>query len=201
MTWPLLSEALNTKSLLLPASRQSEQHALLREALRIAEEHDLTEQLIRAINNLIVHAEQSDRPAEAAVLLRQAIDIARARGHRAYLTWFGAGLVNEHFEDGDWDEAFALAGETLPEGTMHTGNAIAAAVTAAMASFERADDEGARAWLARIPPDLGRLDRFTECDRGPLRRCSSGVPRPTRRGRGERARARRAHVRLERRNG
>ena len=74
----LLSEALNTKSLIVPASRPAEQHALLREALRIAEEHDLTEQLIRAINNLVVHAEVNDRPAEATVLVEQALD-GRAR--------------------------------------------------------------------------------------------------------------------------
>ncbi len=177
----LLSEALNTKSLLLPASRQAEQHALLREALRIAEEHDLTEQLIRAINNLIVHAEAYDRPAEAAALLQQAIDIARARGHRAYLTWFGAGLVTEHFENGDWDEAFALAGETLPEGTMHTGNAIGAAVTAAMASFERADDEGARPGFPgyrRIWPNRPTC-RMQSGPSSPMRwrRSSAGAPR------------------------
>lgn len=110
----LLSQALNTKSLLLARLRIHEQQALLREAIRIAEEHDLTEPLMRAINNLMVLLETSDRFAEADELQGRGIAIARARGHRLWLTTFGAGLAMSHYNNANWDDAFALADETLP---------------------------------------------------------------------------------------
>ncbi|MGZ8694498.1 MAG: AAA family ATPase [Gaiellaceae bacterium] len=150
----LLSQALNTKSVLISPLRAHERQALLREALRIAEEHDLAEPLMRAINNLIVLAESFDRPAESDALLERGIAIARARGHRTWLTAFGTGLVSAHYENADWDEAFAVAADTLPEGAQRTNFGLAAVLMLAKASFERGDDDGARAWLARMPPDL-----------------------------------------------
>jgi class 3 adenylate cyclase/tetratricopeptide (TPR) repeat protein len=150
----LLSQALNTKSLVLRTSRHHERHALLREALRIADEHDLTEAQIRAINNLFVLAQAADRPAEADELLARGIDIARARGHRYFLTSLGAARTGMLIEQGDWDGAFTVAAETMPDDLSTTINAASVAVYLAKASFERGDDEGARAWLARIPPSM-----------------------------------------------
>jgi tetratricopeptide (TPR) repeat protein len=151
---PLVSQALNTKSLILGRSRPHEQHALLREALRVAEENDLVEPMLRAINNLIVLTDERDRPDEASELLERGIAIAQARGHRHYLTWFGGGLVTQHVEDGNWNEAFAVAAQSQPEGVVTSANSIAAVLFLAKASFERGDDEDARAWLARVPPGL-----------------------------------------------
>jgi predicted ATPase len=150
----LVSQALNTKSLLLKTSRPHERHALLRESLRVAEEHDLTEPMLRAINNLIVHAHETDRPDEAAKLLQQGVTVAGARGHRHYLTWFGAGLAMQHLLEGAWNDAFAVAGESLPDGELHSSNPLLAALYLARASFERGDDAAARGWLARMPADL-----------------------------------------------
>ncbi|HEU5213853.1 MAG TPA: hypothetical protein VFU10_13865, partial [Gaiellaceae bacterium] len=156
----LLSQALNTKSLLISPSRLHERHALLREALRIAEEHDLGEQQLRAINNLLVVLEASDRPAEGSELLQQGLAIARARGHRAYLTWFGSAVAGERIDTGDWDGAFALAEDVLPDGVQTFAQAIGTALILALASFERGDDDAARAWLARAPADLaGSADK------------------------------------------
>ena len=150
----LLSHALNTKSLVLRASRPHERRALLHESLRIAEEHDLTEPMLRAINNLIVLSQEADRPDEAEALLKRGIEIAKARGHRRYLTWYGGGLTIQHVENGAWDEAFAVARDELPEGTLRSANELVAAVFLAKASFERGEDDAARGWLARVPEDL-----------------------------------------------
>jgi len=150
----LLSQALNTKSLLVSRLRIHERGALLREARRIAEEHDLTEPLVRALNNLAVVAETADRPAEADELLARGLDAARSRGHRAWLTQFGAALSASHYENADWDSAFAVAAETLEDGIQRTPTPIVAVFCVVKASFERGDDEGARAWLSRVPSDL-----------------------------------------------
>jgi class 3 adenylate cyclase/tetratricopeptide (TPR) repeat protein len=149
----LVSQALNTKSLLLGAARPHERHGLLREALRVAEESDLLDPMLRAINNLVVLAGEADRPDEGAELRERGIEIARARGHRNFLTWFGAGDVVEHLDRGDYDVAFSLAEEVLPEGTLR-GAPTAAAIFLAQARFEQDDDEGAMGWLSRVPKDL-----------------------------------------------
>jgi tetratricopeptide (TPR) repeat protein len=151
---PLISHALNTKSLILGYSRPHEQHALLRESLRVAEEADLVEPMLRAINNLIVLTEERDRPDEASELLERGLAIAKARGHRHYVTWFGAGFVVELVEDGQWDQAFTVADESQPEGVLTAANSILAALVLSKASFERDDDDASRAWLGRLQPGL-----------------------------------------------
>jgi tetratricopeptide (TPR) repeat protein len=150
----LVAQSLNTKSILLPDSRVHERHALLRESLRIAEEHDLAEPMMRAINNLIVLAQDRDRPDEADDLQEQGLRIAAARGHRAWVTWFASGSVSKNIGNGMWDDAFAAAAEHLPEGELTSANALNAALMLTKASFERGVDDGARSWLGRLPDDL-----------------------------------------------
>jgi class 3 adenylate cyclase/tetratricopeptide (TPR) repeat protein len=149
----LISQTLNTKSLML-GGHMHERHALLQESLRIAQEHDLTDPLIRAINNLLVLAEEWDRPDEAAGLLQRGLELAQSRGHRSYVTWFGAALVSELLERGEWDDAFRLADDVLPDGVQPNTQSVTAAMVLAKAAFERGDDEHARAWLERVPTDL-----------------------------------------------
>ncbi|HEY7207152.1 MAG TPA: adenylate/guanylate cyclase domain-containing protein [Gaiellaceae bacterium] len=151
----LISQALNTKSLLLKASRPHERHALLLESLRIAEEYDLTEPMLRAINNLTVHAAETDHPAEGDELLERGLALARARGHRHLTTWFGSSLVTQRIEAGEWDDAFVVAQDVLPEGGDQPVPALTAALFLAKVCFERGDDAAARSWLARIPLELG----------------------------------------------
>jgi predicted ATPase len=165
----LVSHALNTKSLIIRASRPHERHALLRESLRIAEEHDLTDPMLRAINNLIVLTDELDRPDERDELNERGIAIARARGHRHYVTWFGAGLVAHRLLAGAWDEAFALAGDVLPDEGFGSANVLGAFLWLAQASFERDDDVAVRDWLARIPADLAESIDVTNAGLGTSR--------------------------------
>ena len=150
----LLSQSLNTKSLLIPSTHPHERHALLREALRVAEENDSLEATLRAMNNLIVLMGEWDRPDEGWTLTERGLELARARGHRYFATWFGAGLVMHQLELGEWDDAFVVGEEALGEDVLTTPNGIAAALWLAKASWERGDEARSRAWLERIPQDL-----------------------------------------------
>jgi len=151
----LLSQGLNTKSLLLDKSRVHERHALLQEALHVAEQHDRTEAILRAVNNLIVLAFERDLSEEADRLLERGLAVSHARGYRHYVTWFGAARAGRLAGMGEWDEALALGRETLAEeGELLGANSLVAAVVLAKLSFERGDDDGAREWLDRLPPDL-----------------------------------------------
>ncbi|HEU0303604.1 MAG TPA: adenylate/guanylate cyclase domain-containing protein [Gaiellaceae bacterium] len=151
----LVSTALNTKSLIIKA-RPHEQHALLREALRLAEGGNFVEETLRAINNLVVLAEEYDRPTESRELLERGLALARERGHRQYVAWFGGGLVAEQVEDGDWNRAVELAREVIPEDETTIGNLLVGGMFLAKASFERGDDQAVTDWLSRVPEDLAR---------------------------------------------
>jgi class 3 adenylate cyclase/tetratricopeptide (TPR) repeat protein len=164
----LIAQALNTKNLTL-GSHLHERRALLREAVRIAEEHDLTEALIRAINNSIVLAEEMDRPDESMELLRRGMEIARARGHRRYLEWFGGGLALALVEEGEWNDALEIGRETLPEGVSYVSQVANASLALATAAFERGDDDDARSWLDRVPGDLEASTNFQMAYAGPAR--------------------------------
>ena len=151
-----VSRSLNTKSLLLGAKRPHEREALLREALRVAEQHDLTDSMLRALNNLTVAALETDRLDDVAEYRRRGLAVAQARGLRSWYTMFAFGEVMQHVEDGRWDAALALGEETVLDADVHVGNAVAAMGYLAKLSFERGDDDAARMWLARLPSDLAQ---------------------------------------------
>ena len=140
----LLSHSLNTKSLLLPSTHPHSAPALLREALRVAEESDRLEATLRAMNNLIALMGEWDRPDEGWTLTERGLELARARGHRCFATWFGAGLVMHQLELGEWDDAFVVGEEALGEDVVTTPNGIAAALWLAKASWERGDEARSR---------------------------------------------------------
>ena len=149
----LLSMALNTKALTFQF-RPHEKHALLREALRLAEEGSFFDETLRAINNLLVIAEMQDRETESQELQERGFALAQARGYRHYVTWFGGSLTVTRVQTGEWDGAFALAEEVLPPGPSTVGNVVVALLFLARASFERGDDQGALDWLSRVPREL-----------------------------------------------
>ena len=86
--------------------------------------------------------------------MERGLELARARGHRYFATWFGAGLVMHQLELGEWDDAFVVGQEALREDVVTTPNGIAAALWLAKSSWERGDEARSRAWLERIPQDL-----------------------------------------------
>src|SRR5205823_5549110 len=81
----VLSEALNTKSLIkVSGGRKEEALALLRHALEIALEHDLTSAAQRAYFNLAYRAAGRDRYDESIAINEQGLELARRRGDRGW---------------------------------------------------------------------------------------------------------------------
>ncbi len=149
----VLSEALNTKALLLPG-RPNESRALLREALAIALEHDLVPQALRAYNNLAVVALNDDRHDEARRAVEAGFELARGRGDRQFAVQLGMSLIGELLWDGDWDSAFALADELPLEERSAVPGHVHGYLWLARTAYARSDPERAETWMARISPDV-----------------------------------------------
>jgi class 3 adenylate cyclase/tetratricopeptide (TPR) repeat protein len=111
-----LGRALMTKALIARRSgRPEEALALLRHALRLALEHDLTESALVAYGNLSDFCFHGDRYGEALEALANALALARRRGDRPRELYVLAETSYALSITGRWQEAFAAFGE-LPKG-------------------------------------------------------------------------------------
>ncbi len=110
----VLSEALNTKSLiLLNDGRWNEAMALLRHALAIALQHDKPSAAMRAYNNLVDFADATDRYADADQLVREGLALSRRVGNRYWESSL-LGHVYPKYSLGLWDELVASLDEIPP---------------------------------------------------------------------------------------
>lgn len=153
---PVLTQALNTKGLII--NRPHESFALLSEALRIALEHDLAWEALRAYNNLCIVLEASDRPEEAFPLVEEALALARRRGDRYWEARFLATKAEEERMHGRWDDNLALVDELLATlDPTDTSSALTLLATTRVV-LERGDAERARYLLGLIPDSLDPTD-------------------------------------------
>ena len=143
----LLSSALNTKALALGLEMPHQSHALLREALRIALEHDLVFEALRAYNNLLIVVDRLDRVEEVVELLDEAHALARRRGDSEWADVFTAAAIDEYAASGRWHEAVEIARDYAPL-TFDAG-ACSAFLNLTRLTWERGDETGARSWFAR----------------------------------------------------
>ena len=101
----VLSEALNTKHLLLAAKgRKQEGLALLRHSLEIAQEHGLSSAAFRAQFNLAYVIAGRDRFEEALEIDREALELARKRGDRGWERAFLGHIWQNNLLLGNWQE-------------------------------------------------------------------------------------------------
>ncbi|MFL5962920.1 MAG: ATP-binding protein [Gaiellaceae bacterium] len=108
----LLSQALNTKHLVLASTgRPEESVALLRHALTLALDNDRMQAALRAYFNLSHESAIRDRVAEALVLDRQGLAMTRKLGVRHFETMFLHHLTVDLYMLGEWDEALAVIAE------------------------------------------------------------------------------------------
>jgi class 3 adenylate cyclase/tetratricopeptide (TPR) repeat protein len=108
----LLSEALNTKHLVLAGSgRPEESVALLRHALQLALDNDLPNAALRAYFNLSHESAIRDRWAEALEIDQQGLVLTRKLGIRQYEMMVLYHLTIDHYFLGDWDEVVAVIEE------------------------------------------------------------------------------------------
>jgi predicted ATPase/class 3 adenylate cyclase len=108
----VLSEALNTKHLLLDsAGRCEEAFALLERAHAIAVEHDLGAALRRALINLSYQLAARDRFSDAKRIDLEGLELSRKRGDRDTEAMFLAHLLADTMVLGEWDELLRTAAE------------------------------------------------------------------------------------------
>ncbi|HZB02322.1 MAG TPA: adenylate/guanylate cyclase domain-containing protein [Actinomycetota bacterium] len=111
----VLSEAMNTKSLiLLNDGRSNEATALLQFALTIALQHDKPSAALRAYNNLVDFADATDRYTDADRLVREGVALARRVGNRLW-EFSLLGHVYPKYALGLWDELMASLQEIPPD--------------------------------------------------------------------------------------
>lgn len=108
----VLSQALNTKNLvLLSESGYEEGLALLKHALDVAVEGDLTAAAGRALHNLGDAMMSANRYGEALEYDGRSLEQARRLGSRMDEWMSLVHLVGSHTALGEWDEALALVGQ------------------------------------------------------------------------------------------
>ncbi|HEX2088776.1 MAG TPA: adenylate/guanylate cyclase domain-containing protein [Actinomycetota bacterium] len=108
----VLSEALNTKSLVLVTrGRPEEAMGLLTHALKIALENDVPEAALRAYNNLAVLLLERDRHEDALQVLETALELAAKVGDRVWTWGFTGSISASLWWLGRWDEALARIDE------------------------------------------------------------------------------------------
>jgi tetratricopeptide (TPR) repeat protein len=139
-----VSQALNTKALLL-AHRPYESIALMRGALEVARDHDVSEALSRGYINLAYMLWVTGASnAEIEAVTRDGLAYARRRGDRTQELAFVAQLAGGLFEEGRWDELEALVAE-LPEEMRHLKNSVAFQLPACLGliAYHRGDRQQA----------------------------------------------------------
>jgi tetratricopeptide (TPR) repeat protein len=108
----VLSEALNTKSLVVLArGRREESTALITHSLRLALENDVAGAALRAYNNLSVGLSDYDRYAEALEVMESGLALATKVGERVWAWGFIGALADTLWWLGRWDEALERIAE------------------------------------------------------------------------------------------
>jgi class 3 adenylate cyclase/tetratricopeptide (TPR) repeat protein len=133
------SQALNTKALIIER-RPQESLALMREALRIALEHDLTGAALRAYNNMGVLLQVQDLLDEYMRSIEEGLALAQRRGDRSWEWTFRTARVEYLYLAGLWEEALAAARD-LPDEARSAGY-----------SYFPAE------WLVQLHSERGELD-------------------------------------------
>ncbi len=126
----VLAEALTTKALLL-WSRPHEALALVREAVSVAEQHDLPAALFRARFNLSGLLIEHDRLDEARDVIATGLAAARQRGDRIWVENFSGQLADVLVLQGGWQEATSLLDYdygSFPEAELPASIGLSAAV-------------------------------------------------------------------------
>ena len=109
-----LAQALNTKGVLLfSRGRKTEGLALVRNALKVALEHDKPSAALRAYYNLADETVQADRAQESAQLAEDGLALARRVGNR-YWEWALLGFAYPLWALGNWDAVVGRE-DDLPE--------------------------------------------------------------------------------------
>jgi tetratricopeptide (TPR) repeat protein len=156
----VLSQALNTKALILYSSkaRRREALALLRYALDVALENDIPSAALRAYYNIAEFTSQSDRYQEARDYVRTGLEMARRVGNRFH-EWLLTSQAYPMLVLGEWDEVVRLASSLPEESRTQVRQAWSSFILAeTFVRAHRGDLEGARAAAGRVSDAFGSAD-------------------------------------------
>ena len=163
----VLSEALNTKALILGArDRHEEELALLKHALQLALDNDVADGAMRAYNNLSYVMMNRDRYEEARRYQEEGIALGTRLGFRGQRYFLRSHLEFNHFMRGEWDELRALVDE-LNESTDTTfyGGTEGLAAAATWFLLAQGDVTAAGVLCERFIGDPGAGDAQTRAYR------------------------------------
>ncbi|MDQ2980956.1 MAG: AAA family ATPase [Actinomycetota bacterium] len=150
----VLTEALNTKSVLLNAGgRFEEALAALKHALEIALDNDLPGSAMRAYFNLSYQMGARDRFDEATRIDVEGIELARRRGNRAWEQHFLCHFVGNRYWTGEWDEALEISRELSESGSFRSGTAREMVWVLPRIAIHRGRVDEAREALASVPAE------------------------------------------------
>jgi tetratricopeptide (TPR) repeat protein len=151
----VLADALNTKALIAGVrGRREEEYALLRRALELALEHDVSHSAVRAYNNLSYAAMTRDRYDEAREYQEDGLALAHRLGYSGHAYFLRSHLEMNRFLHGEWGPIDALIEElsTAPETSFYSG-AETLSYYAGQVLIARGDVAAARALLDRFVGD------------------------------------------------
>ena len=154
----LISQGLNTKSLILSAiGRLEEALALVRHSLLLAESHGDMQAALRAYNNLLVMTRAAERHAEALELGERGLALSRRLGSRAWEWQFAAQQAITQIEVGLWDEALdSVSVVPDPEGAPGARWPFAATlISAAPIHLHRGELDALERSLGRVETLIG----------------------------------------------
>ena len=148
----VFSDALTTKGVIyLEKSRAEEARVFLDGAVAVAERHDLTEAMIRALLNSGNLDLQWDLP-HAAEHFQAALALARRRGDRDDESYAAAGLMHVHILAGRWEATDRLAADLLDDPGQHRPAADLVHYFLAILHSLRGEIEDAKRCLGVIAP-------------------------------------------------
>ena len=153
----LLAFGLTTKALVYTADRPHESLALVQAARRIALDHDLVFDALRATNNLMVQLDRLDRGEDVRPLMEDALELARRRGDRQWIDVLTASMITEYVLIGRWDEAELMAQDYEPFTLDITS--VAAHVDLTELAWHRGLEDESRHWLERASAAGNPSDR------------------------------------------
>jgi class 3 adenylate cyclase/predicted ATPase len=140
--------------------------AFLREALLIAEEHELLEQLGTIQFNLSDQCLHSDRYADALGYLESALELSRRRGNRPYERANLAESTYPLYMLGRWDECLATAAQ-IPENSLNESVTLSLLSSVVEIHIERGNTAEARRVRGLYPaesPDVQERISFAAAD-------------------------------------
>ena len=158
----VLSEALNTKAVMLQSrGRRNEAAVLVRHALELALEQDKPSAALRAYNNVADILGQADRYEEADQTLQEGIAYARRLGNRQWERSL-VGQSYPAFALGDWDRVVEEVPAFLVEDIGSARIALSAMLIGAVAVYvHRGEIDAGEAMIAHVP-DLATGDDAQE---------------------------------------